>query len=137
MGQTIEALVAAGVQEMFVFCGGGAAGNMISQHVRNSQWGRKLRSKNMHCITGDKSAADCLRECDDFRSAAKIHNGDLIVVTQPFVSNHDIGNTIEKHKASRKRDKSTLMTCSIKRCARGHRSRSTVDQVRAAWQPNY
>ena len=38
VSQTIEALVAAGVHEMFVFCGGGAAGKRISHHVMTSQW---------------------------------------------------------------------------------------------------
>jgi translation initiation factor eIF-2B subunit epsilon len=35
---TMELLVSAGVQEMFVFCGGGEHGRQIKAYLRTSQW---------------------------------------------------------------------------------------------------
>ena len=35
---TMELLVAAGVQELFVFCGGGDHGKQIRAHLRGSPW---------------------------------------------------------------------------------------------------
>eukprot|EP01047_Picozoa_sp_COSAG01_P010971 COSAG01_NODE_475_length_16519_cov_168.890621_10_plen_262_part_00 len=126
---TMEALISAGVKEIFVFCGGGAHGTAIRAHLQGSAWGKKLKAKDLHCILGDKSVGDCLRECDDLRSAARINNGDLIVVTGPLVSNHDITAALQEHKSSRKRDKSTIMTLSLKCLTRSHRSRSTASDT--------
>ena len=86
------------------------------------------RCISLRCL-GIQSVGDCLRECDDMRSAAKIHNGDLIVVTGPLVSNHDIGTTLAQHKATKKTDKSTIMTLSLKRLSPSHRTRSSADRT--------
>ena len=52
--QTIEALVSAGVQELFIFCGDGEHGSLIRSHLQTSSYGKAFKSKNMHCILGDK-----------------------------------------------------------------------------------
>ena len=69
----------------------------------------------MHCIEGDKTVGDCLRECDKMRSeGSEIHNGDIIVVTGPLVSNQDVTATLKLHKEIKTRDKASIMTLALR-----------------------
>jgi NDP-sugar pyrophosphorylase family protein len=58
---------------------------------------------------------------------SQIHNGDMVVVTGPLVSNHDVQATLAKHKATKKKDKAMIMTLALKRLGRWHRTRSAAD----------
>ena len=90
----------------------------------------------MHCIEGDKTVGDCLRECDKMRSeGSEIHNGDIIVVTGPLVSNQDVTATLKLHKEIKTRDKASIMTLALKRMGKWHRTRSATDSVRPAPRP--
>ena len=167
---TMELLVGAGVQEMFVFCGGGAHGAQLKTYLKTSQWcateplaaslprwlsvallskmppacdapnaapaatvhrAKLLRSKNFHTFEGEKTVGDCLRECDKMRSegSSTIHNGDMVVVTGPLVSNHDVQASIALHKQIKKADKASIMTLACKRLGRYHRTRSASDKI--------
>ena len=110
---TIELLAGADVKEIFIFCGGGTKGQQVMEHVRASRWNKSVK---LHYIEGDKSVGDCLRECDDMRTDGKINEkGDLIVVTGPVVANYELAAVLAKHKAHKKRDKASILTCSLKR----------------------
>lgn len=122
---TMELLVSAGVKEIFVFCGGGEHGARIKQYIRTSQWAKLLRSKNVHTFDGDKSVGDCLRECEKLEQINS--KADMVIVTGPLVSNHDVQATLARHKETKKKDKATIMTLALKRLGRWHRTRSAAD----------
>ena len=71
-----------------------------------------------------------LREIDEMRSEGKMgEKGDILVVTGPLVANFQLTEVLQAHAAHKKRDKSTIMTCALKRLSQWHRSRSADDRT--------
>jgi NDP-sugar pyrophosphorylase family protein len=94
-------------------------------HRRAARRAKLLRSKNVHTFDGDKSVGDCLRECEKMEQINA--KGDMVIVTGPLVSNHDVQATLARHKETKKKDKAMIMTLALKRLGRWHRTRSAAD----------
>ena len=80
---------------------------------------------------GGAAAVLCVSE----RKSAKLTRCRLPRIVFPWlvvtlqVTNHDIKKAIAQHKDSRSKDKSTIMTCMLRRLSQGHRSRAVADHT--------
>ncbi|KAK2559316.1 Translation initiation factor eIF-2B subunit epsilon [Acropora cervicornis] len=104
---TIEFLVEAGVQEIFVFCS--AHADQVKKHISQSKW------------TGGRSPCDVktivVEDC--FSSLLK---SDFVLVSGDVVSNMKLEQVFQEHKERRNIDRSSLMTMVFKVANPGHRA---------------
>ena len=122
---TVEFLAVSGVQEIFVFCC--AHADMIREHLEKSRWMKRTSPVKLRVIVSEDcpSVGDALRDID---SQSLIHS-DFVLVSGDLVANMDLKEVIEKHKATRKVDKLSVMTCVYKKANPNHPTRSSEDNI--------
>lgn len=116
---TIEFLVEAGVQEIFVFCC--AHADQIKKHLSQSKWTRSRSPCEVKTVVAEDclSMGDVLREID----RQSFLKNDFVLVSGDVVSNMKLEQVLQEHKERRKKDKASLMTVVFKVANPGHRTR--------------
>ena len=122
---TVEFLAVAGVQEIFVFCC--AHAELIKAHLQNSRWMKPLSPVKLHIIISEDcpSVGDALRDID----SQSLIRSDFVLVSGDLVANMELKEVIEQHKAMRKKDKMSVMTCVYKEAKPHHPTRSSEDDI--------
>ncbi|XP_038069205.1 translation initiation factor eIF-2B subunit epsilon-like isoform X2 [Patiria miniata] len=122
---TLEFLVSAGVQEIFVFCCSHA--DQLKKHI----WASKWNHKNSHCIITPIVSEDCHSVGDALREIERksMIRSHFVLVSGDLVSNMLLKDLIEQHKARFKVDKSAVITLVFKQAYPGHRTRSEEDDI--------
>jgi len=119
---TLEFLVSAGVQEIFILCCWKA--QQIQAYISKSRW-PEAPNVIIRTIVSTRclSTGDALREIYHMQ----IINSDFILVSGDVISNMKLDPILQAHRAHRSQDKSTIMTVVFKKAAPHHRSRSHED----------
>jgi len=90
--------------------------------TRASKWsqpGSPLKIQPMLLSSGVSSFGDAIRQVD----AQSIIKSDFVLVSGDMVSNVRIDEIVRVHKERRKVNKDVIMTCLVKECGVGHRTR--------------
>lgn len=90
--------------------------------ARASKWsqpGSPLKIQAMLLSSGVGSFGDAIRQVD----AQSIIKSDFVLVSGDMVSNVRIDEIVRVHKERRKVNKDVIMTCLVKECGVGHRTR--------------
>ncbi|XP_048578776.1 translation initiation factor eIF-2B subunit epsilon isoform X2 [Nematostella vectensis] len=116
---TIEFLVEAGVEELFIFCC--AHADQIKEHLRKSKWFSVRSSCVIHTIVVEDclSTGDALREID----RKSLIRSDFVLVSGDVVSNMKLDKVLQEHKARRQKMKTSVMTMVYKVAGPGNRTR--------------
>ncbi|KAL9984735.1 hypothetical protein ACROYT_G007068 [Oculina patagonica] len=122
---TIEFLVEAGVQEIFVFCC--AHADQIKKHLSQSKWTSSRSPCDVKTIVIEDclSLGDALREID----RQSFLKNDFVLVSGDVVSNMKLEQVLQEHKNRRKKDKASLMTMVFKVANPGHRTRCQEEDL--------
>ncbi|XP_031572968.1 translation initiation factor eIF-2B subunit epsilon-like [Actinia tenebrosa] len=122
---TIEFLVEAGVEEIFVFCC--AHADQIVKHLNDSKWMGSRSPCEIHTVIVENclSTGDALREID----RKSLIRSDFVLVSGDVVSNMKLKHVLNEHKARRQKDKSSIMTMVFKTANPGHRTRCREDDT--------
>ncbi|XP_020606642.1 translation initiation factor eIF-2B subunit epsilon-like [Orbicella faveolata] len=122
---TIEFLVEAGVQEIFVFCC--AHADQIKNHLSQSKWTSSRSPCDVKTIVIEDclSLGDALREID----RQSFLKNDFVLVSGDVVSNMKLEQVLQEHKDRRKKDKASLMTMVFKVANPGHRTRCQEEDL--------
>ncbi|CAH3018109.1 unnamed protein product [Porites evermanni] len=122
---TIEFLVEAGVQEIFVFCCRHV--DQIKKHLSQSKWTSSRGPCDVKTIVFEDclSLGDALREID----RQSFLKNDFVLVSGDIVSNMKLDQVLKEHKDRRKKDKSSLMTMVFKVANPGHRTRCREEDL--------
>lgn len=122
---TIEFLVEAGVQEIFVFCSRHA--DQIKKHISQSKW----QSSRSPCDVKTIKVEDCFSVGDALREIDRqsLLKNDFVLISGDVVSNMKLEQVLLEHKDRRKKDKSSLMTMIFKVANPGHRARCQEEDL--------
>ncbi|XP_078618032.1 translation initiation factor eIF2B subunit epsilon-like isoform X2 [Branchiostoma floridae x Branchiostoma japonicum] len=122
---TLQFLVAAGIQEIFVFCC--AHANKIVKYLSDTGWtSDKAPCQVITQVSEDSlSTGDALRLIYD-RSLIRT---DFVLVMGDLVSTINLQPIIQQHKQRRLKDKVTVMTMLFREAAPRHDTRSSDDDV--------
>jgi len=117
---TFEFLAVSGVQEIFVFCC--AHHEKIVQYLSESKWTQPYSPFRVHTLVSQSSmgVGDAMREIDSL----SLIRGDFILLSGDIVSNINLKDIVEQHRALRQKDKNVLMTMVVKEADPKHRIRS-------------
>ncbi|KJE88922.1 translation initiation factor eIF-2B subunit epsilon [Capsaspora owczarzaki ATCC 30864] len=116
---TLEFLISANVQEIFVICCSHA--DLIKQYIEGSQWVRR-QGVTITCIVQPEclSVGDALRNIDQLA----IIRSDFILVSGDLISNMKLAPVLATHRLRREKDKGAIMTMVMKTASPAHRTRS-------------
>lgn len=119
---TLEFLVGAGVQEIFILCCWKA--QQIQAYISQSRW-----TETPNVVIRTIASTRCLSTGDALREIynLQIISSDFVLVSGDVISNMKLQPVLQAHRARRKQDKSTIMTVVYKKAAPNHRSRSQED----------
>lgn len=122
---TVEFLAVAGVKEIFVFCC--AHADLIKAHLENSRWMKPLSPVKLRIIISEDcpSVGDALRDID----SQSLVKSDFVLVSGDLVANMELGEVIQCHKETKKKDKMSVMTCVYKEAKPHHPTRSSEDDI--------
>lgn len=122
---TIEFLVEAGVQEIFVFCS--AHADQVKKHISQSKWTGARSPCDVKTIVVEDcfSVGDALREID----RQSLLKSDFVLVSGDVVSNMKLEQVFQEHKERRNIDRSSLMTMVFKVANPGHRARCQEEDL--------
>lgn len=114
---TLEWLLSAGVEEVFVFCCAHAA--QIEAHLRSARW-TSQPGFALHTIvsTDCLSAGEALRLVDQ----RNVVRSDFVLVSGDTVSNMSLQPVLAAHRARRAVDKLSILTMVTKRVSAQHRT---------------
>ncbi|CAH1792295.1 unnamed protein product, partial [Owenia fusiformis] len=130
---TLDFLVEAGVQQIFVFCKCNA--EEIKEHIKKSKWSHDSLACSVEVkIVGSDvlSMGDVLREVD----AMSLIKNDFILLTADIIANVDLTAILKAHKERKKTDKSSIMTLVFKKSSPGQRSKGKGEDVVIAMRAN-
>ncbi|KAI8482874.1 Translation initiation factor eIF-2B subunit epsilon [Branchiostoma belcheri] len=122
---TLHFLVAAGIQEICVFCCSHA--NKIVQYLSDAGW----TSDAAPCQVTTQVSEDSLSPGDALRLIydRSLIRTDFVLVMGDLVSTINLQPIIQQHKQRRLKDKVTVMTMVFREAAPRHHTRSTDDDV--------
>nr|XP_022323176.1 translation initiation factor eIF-2B subunit epsilon-like [Crassostrea virginica] len=126
---TLEFLVSAGVQEIFVFCCHLA--DQVRTHLRQSKWS-ECSSCTITPVLSEScmSMGDALREIHD----KSVIRNDFVLVFGDVVANIRLQDILQEHKNRLKdktcpKNKNSVMTMIFQKVPPGHRSRNKEDDI--------
>nr|XP_034300396.1 translation initiation factor eIF-2B subunit epsilon isoform X2 [Crassostrea gigas] len=126
---TLEFLVTAGVQEIFVFCCHLA--DQIRTHIRQSKWS-ECSSCTITPVLSEScmSMGDALREIHD----KSVIRSDFVLVFGDTVANLRLQDVLQEHKKrlqdkTNPQNKNSVMTMIFQKVPPGHRSRNKEDDI--------
>ncbi|XP_062611312.1 translation initiation factor eIF-2B subunit epsilon-like [Saccostrea cucullata] len=126
---TLEFLVSAGVQEIYVFCCHLA--DQIRTHLRQSKWS-ECSSCSITPVLSEccMSMGDALREIHD----KSVIRSDFVLVYGDVVANIRLQDVLEEHKKRREdktdpKNRNSVMTMIFQKVPPGHRSRNKEDDI--------
>ncbi|CAH1225813.1 EIF2B5 [Branchiostoma lanceolatum] len=122
---TLHFLVAAGIQEIFVFCC--AHANKIIKYLNDTGW----TSDKAPCQVTTQVSEDSLSPGDALRLIydRSLIRTDFVLVMGDLVSTINLQPIIQQHKQRRLKDKVTVMTMLFREAAPRHHTRSSDDDV--------
>jgi translation initiation factor eIF-2B subunit epsilon len=117
---TIEFLMGSGIETIYVFCVNHS--DLIQDHLSESQW-----AENIKCIvsTSAGTVGDALRRIQD----ENIIESDFVLCHGDVVANVDLKEALFRHRLSKEKDPTVLMTTLYKRASPSHASRSLEDDT--------
>jgi len=106
---SIEFLIGAGVEELFVFCVNG--GTEVESYLSSSRW---TRSIYIQCVIDPlvTNAGDALRELDKRQC---LISDPFLLMNGDVVTNADVGLALMEHKRLRKKQNNAILTLLLKR----------------------
>jgi translation initiation factor eIF-2B subunit epsilon len=117
---TFEFLANAGVEEIFVYCGGHR--EQVQDYITRSKWASKSSpfSKLELIQSTSNSIGDAMRDLD----TRSLLVGDFLLVYGDVVSNLPLESALAAHRARRAKDKNAIMTMVLREAGRAHRTKA-------------
>ncbi|KAG1000464.1 hypothetical protein G6F57_001436 [Rhizopus arrhizus] len=117
---TLEVLAAADIFEVLVVCTSHV--DAIKSYFEHSDWTKPNSKLSIQVIAAPDclSVGDALRELD----ARQLITTDFVLTTGELVSNVNLNQVLEEHRARKKTDKNSIMTMLLKEATRSHTARA-------------
>lgn len=123
---TLDFLVSAGVQQIYVYCCEHAS--MIKEFLAKSKWNSKCSQCQITPIVSSDatSLGDVLRDIDQNSEV----ESDFLLVCGDVIANISLEQALEEHRERRTADKTKpIMTLLLRQCAANHLTRTAEDDM--------